>query len=86
MYIRQLECFVQLCETLNFNTTAELLYISQPAVSHQIKTLEEELGLKLFIRSKRKVRTLAYRQYLRQAHNTGTCLLSYPKDHCHRYR
>ncbi|WP_349673111.1 LysR family transcriptional regulator [Lacrimispora sp.] len=55
MYIRQLECFVQLCETLNFNTTAELLYISQPAVSHQIKTLEEELGLKLFIRSKRDV-------------------------------
>lgn len=55
MYIRQLECFVQLCETLNFNETAELLYISQPAVSHQIKTLEEELGLKLFIRSKRNV-------------------------------
>lgn len=55
MYIKQLECFVQLCETLNFNTTAELLYISQPAVSHQIKTLEEELGLKLFTRSKREV-------------------------------
>jgi len=55
LYFKQIECFVQLAETLNFNTTAKLLYISQPAVSQQIKTLEAEFGFKLFIRNKRNV-------------------------------
>jgi LysR family transcriptional regulator, hca operon transcriptional activator len=55
MYIKQLECFVHLSETLSFSRTAQLLYITQPAVTHQISTLEDELGLKLFIRTKRKV-------------------------------
>ena len=52
---KQLECFIQLAENLNFCETAELLYITQPAVTYQIKTLEEELQLKLFIRNKRLV-------------------------------
>ena len=55
MHIKQLECFVQLAETLSYSRTAELLYITQPTVTHQINTLEDELGLKLFIRTKRKV-------------------------------
>ncbi|MBP2621458.1 LysR family transcriptional regulator [Streptococcus panodentis] len=55
MNSRQLECFIHLAETLNFNATARLVYISQPAVSHQIKSLEEELGLQLFLRNKRRV-------------------------------
>lgn len=55
MHIKQLECFVHLAETLNFSRTAKLQYITQPTVTHQINTLEDELGLKLFIRTKRKV-------------------------------
>lgn len=55
MYIKQLECFVNLAETLSFSRTAELLYITQPTVTHQINTLEDELRLKLFVRTKRKV-------------------------------
>ncbi|AWI03211.1 LysR family transcriptional regulator [Clostridium drakei] len=55
MHIKQLECFVHLAETLSFSRTAELLYITQPTVTHQINTLEDELRLKLFIRTKRKV-------------------------------
>lgn len=55
MHIKQLECFVHLAETLNFSRTAELLYITQPTVTHQINTLEAELKSKLFIRNKRKV-------------------------------
>ncbi|SDZ20138.1 DNA-binding transcriptional regulator, LysR family [Evansella caseinilytica] len=55
MHIKQLECFVHLAETLNFSRTAQLLFITQPTVTHQINTLEDELGLKLFIRTKRKV-------------------------------
>lgn len=55
MNIKQLECFIEITKTLNFNRAAQNLYITQPAVTHQIKTLEDELGLKLFIRSKHNV-------------------------------
>lgn len=41
-------------ETRNFSRTAELLYLSQPAVSNQIKQLERELGVDLFQRNGRK--------------------------------
>lgn len=56
MDIKQLECFVSLAETLNFSKTAELLYISQPAVTGQIKSLENELDVILFQRNKRLVK------------------------------
>ncbi len=39
----------------SISKTAEILLISQPAVSYQIKTLEEELGMTLFIRTKKGV-------------------------------
>ncbi|MEK5164739.1 LysR family transcriptional regulator [Paenibacillus sp. FSL R5-0527] len=55
MNIQQLKCFVSLAETLNFSTTAEKLNLTQPAVSHNIKSLENELGIILFVRNKRTV-------------------------------
>lgn len=60
MNIQQLKCFVSLAETLNFSTTADKLNLTQPAVSHNIKSLEQELGIPLFVRNKRTVKlTLA---------------------------
>lgn len=56
MNIKQLECFIEITKTLNFTRAAQNLYITQPAVTHQIQTLEDELGLKLFIRSKHNVK------------------------------
>ena len=47
----QLECFVTLSRTLNFMLTAKEMHITQPAVSKQIRTLEEELGVRLFFRT-----------------------------------
>ncbi len=55
MNFSQLECFESLANTLNFVKTAEQLGLSQPAVSKQIKALEEELGLTLFKRTSRSV-------------------------------
>ncbi|GIO84081.1 LysR family transcriptional regulator [Paenibacillus faecis] len=55
MNIQQLKCFVSLAETLNFSTTAEKLNLTQPAVSHNIKSLENDLGITLFVRNKRTV-------------------------------
>lgn len=49
-----LRTFQTVYETKNFSKAAELLFISQPAVSSQIKQLEEELNVALFIRSGRQ--------------------------------
>ena len=54
MQIRQLEYFLAVCEHLNFTKAARQFYISQTAVSLQIQTLEEELGVRLFNRTNRR--------------------------------
>ena len=56
MNINKLEIFLTLARTLNFTKTAQELYISQTAVSQQIRALEEELDCELFTRSSRSVR------------------------------
>jgi LysR family hydrogen peroxide-inducible transcriptional activator len=53
--VRQLECLVAVAETLSFRAAAELCFVTQPAVSNQIRQLETSLGLKLFERDKRRV-------------------------------
>ncbi len=52
----RLKVFRTVAEKLNFTNAAEILFLTQPAVTLQIKTLEEELGVKLFDRSGGKVR------------------------------
>jgi DNA-binding transcriptional LysR family regulator len=46
----KIETFLHAAETLNFSETAKQLHMSQPSVSHQIKTLEQEMGVTLFER------------------------------------
>ena len=55
MNTQQLECFATLAKTLNYARTAEQLSMTQPAVSRQIKRLENELGVQLFQRTTRSV-------------------------------
>ena len=56
MELSQLRTFRVVAETLNFTRAAERLGLTQSAVSHQIKSLETELGEPLFIRAKRGVK------------------------------
>jgi len=49
-----LKTFQIVYEQMNFSKAATCLYISQPAVSNQIKQLEEELGCSLFLRNGRQ--------------------------------
>ncbi len=51
----QLELFKVVAEKKNFSQASEIMHISQPAISQQIQFLEEELGVKLFQRTTRKV-------------------------------
>lgn len=55
MELKWLSAFVTLSEYLNFNKAAASMYITQPALSKYIAALEEELGVRLFERSKRSV-------------------------------
>ncbi len=46
----RIETFLHAAENLNFSEAARNLHITQPTVSHHIKTLEQELGVELFER------------------------------------
>jgi len=80
--IRQLQCFLTLSELLNYGKTARVLYMSQPTISFQIKSLEETFGVKLFVRDRQQVRLtdagVAFREYARgimdQVHAAHECL------------
>ena len=51
----QLTCFLTVAETLSFVKAAKQLNVTQPAITHQIRALEEELNAQLFRRTTRAV-------------------------------
>ncbi|WP_454692139.1 LysR family transcriptional regulator [Achromobacter aloeverae] len=52
---RQLKLFVLLADNLNFQRTADKLFITQPTLSKLVKELEATIGVKLFDRTTRRV-------------------------------
>lgn len=55
MTLRQLRYFAALGEELNYRRAAEMLFITQPALSTAIKQLEHQFGVVLFTRNTREV-------------------------------
>ena len=48
---RQIECFLAVAHGGSFTAASRQLFLSQPAVTHQIRSMEKELGIQLFERS-----------------------------------
>ncbi len=68
MELRQLRTFVAVAELRHFARAAALCNLSQPAVSHQIALLEQEVGAKLLNRAARRVSlTVAGEVFLEEA-------------------
>jgi LysR family transcriptional regulator, benzoate and cis,cis-muconate-responsive activator of ben and cat genes len=54
--LRQLEYFVAVAEELHFGRAASRVHVTQPALSEQVRQLEESIGVPLLIRTTRTVR------------------------------
>jgi DNA-binding transcriptional LysR family regulator len=55
MTLKQLSYFLKIAETGNLTKAAQILHMSQPPLSYQLKLLEEELGVPLFVRDARNL-------------------------------
>ena len=75
MLTKQMDYILELSRTLNFSRAAENLFISQPTLSYQIKTLEDEMGFRIFDRKGKVVQlTPAGAQFCEALQNIRTDL------------
>ena len=67
MNLGHLTTFLTVADVGSLTAAAQALFITQPAVSHQIKALEKELGVRLFTRQKKGMLLTAEGEDLRSA-------------------
>lgn len=69
--MRELKSFVLLAEQLHFGRAAKLLHLSQPALTKQVRRMEDELGSPLFERGRHGTSLSGFgRQFLKDARST----------------
>src|SRR5438105_3417369 len=67
MDLRHLRYFITVAEELHFRRAAERLHVAQPAVSEQVRKLEEDLGVQLLERTPRVALTPAGEAFVVEA-------------------
>jgi DNA-binding transcriptional LysR family regulator len=72
-----LENFIKLADTLHFTKASEQVFMAQPALSRQIKQLEQAIGAELFKRNKRNVSLTKAGVYFKQAASQAVDQLNY---------
>ena len=84
----QIQCFLAVANSLSFARAAEQMSVSQPAITHQIQTLENELNTKLFRRSTRLVELtldgqafISYAQKMIETEQQAKMRFGDPKGH-----
>lgn len=55
MTLQQLKYVIEVARSQSINKAAQRLFISQPSLSNALKELEEELGIKIFLRSNKGI-------------------------------
>lgn len=76
MDIRELKYFMEVAKELNITKAAENLNMAQPPLSRQLKSLEDELGVLLFDRSKKKIQLTEEGLLLKKRGNEILSLIS----------
>ena len=56
MELRQIRYFIAVAEESSFSEASRRLFVSQPPITRQVRQLEEELGVQLFVRSQKGVK------------------------------
>jgi DNA-binding transcriptional LysR family regulator len=79
--LRQLKVFLMVAKCLNYTRASERLFMSQPAVSKQIKQLEEEVGVCLFEKVGKKIFLTEAGHDMQSYANSILGLVSEAKDH-----
>ena len=69
--------FYAVAECLSFSKATEYLHISQPAISHAINELEEQLDIKLFKRENKKISLTEEGEQLLSATSAKKCRLKW---------
>ena len=84
MKVEQLGYFIKLAEELNFTTVAKELFMTQPTLSRNIASLEQEMNMTLFIRDRGKVQLTAEGEFaykcLKPAYDNLIEKLDYVKE------
>lgn len=66
MELRQIVYFLKIAEYENITQAAEVLHVSQPPLTRQLQALEAELGVKLFVREKKRLHITEAGRFFRQ--------------------
>ena len=82
MELRNLLTYCKVCESMSFSKAADQLGYAQSTVTMQIAQLEDELGVKLFDRNGKRIRTNAKGQELLVYANRLVALADEAKNEC----